>query len=146
MTRLGIGNFDINKSTGNKQADYYVTEQMGNLSESGFVDVTSPTYERMDDDQKRNYIKKQMSQNVRPIAKSAARSDIERNTSQTVVGSDGVERTYSAKDKADWGSVSVADRKRINKDFMKKYGNTVENLGAYKEGVADAPTRKGAFR
>lgn len=146
MTRLGIGNFDINKSTGNKQADYYVTEQMGNLSESGFVDVTSPTYERMDDDQKRNYIKKQMSQNVRPIAKSAARGDIERNTSQTVVGSDGVERTYSAKDKADWGSVSVADRKRINKDFMKKYGNTVENLGAYKEGVADAPTRKGAFR
>lgn len=146
MTRLGIGNFDINKSTGNKQADYYVTEQMGNLSERGFVDVTSPTYERMDDDQKRNYIKKQMSQNVRPIAKSAARGDIERNTSQTVVGSDGVERTYSAKDKADWGSVSVADRKRINKDFMKKYGNTVENLGAYKEGVADAPTRKGAFR
>lgn len=150
MIRLGIGTFDINRSSGNKQADYYVTEQMGKLAESGIVDLTSSTYQRMDDAGKRNFIKKQMSQVVRPIAKDMAMGDIYDKTAQSVTTKvkGGEERTfeYNAMDKSKWGAVSVADRKRINKDFIERYGNTVENLGAYRLGVADAPSRKGAFR
>lgn len=145
MTRLGLMNMDINPSTGNKQFNAAVTKQLGELVDQGIVDVTTDEYAEMNDAEKFNYIKDRMSSS-REVARDASLGDIYETTSQTVVGPDGEERTYTAKDKADWGRVPSRIRKQINLDYQKKYGTSVEAMGAYLEATEEASSIRGRYK
>jgi len=145
MVRLGITNYDINPSTGSKSGNAAVAEGMGMLADTGMIDVTSDSYDAMSDAEKKNYIFDRM-QDTRSVAKDMSLgSDQERR--QFVTDQNGIERSYTPMDKANWGKTPARVRAQIQEEFKAdNNGQTVEEAGAYVEAVATSKSVSGRYK
>ena len=143
LVRLGITNYAINPSTGDTEANRMLTGQLGDIV-SDLVDVTSETYLGMTEAKKRNYIQDRF-QSAREVAREIAQGQAY-ESEQTVTDTEGTERSFTAFDRAQWGRTPSRVRKEVNEYFKQQYGGTVEELGAFRSGVAYASSVSGRYK
>lgn len=137
MVRLGIENRVVAPSTGNRQQNANRNEALGEIV-SGMVDVTGASYQGMSDTQKKNYIIERF-QSARDVANDMARGRAEDQRK------DMGDYSFTPFDKTEWGKLPARIRKEVNEYYMNEFGQTVEQLGAFRQGTEQGKALRGRF-
>ena len=137
LVRLGIPNNVIAPSTGNRQQNANRNEALGQIV-AGMVDVTDSTYQSMSDTQKKNFLIERF-QSAREVADEMAMGRAEDQRKDMGAFS------FTPFDKTEWGRLPARIRKEVNDDYMEIYGQTVEELGAFRQGTEQGKALRGRF-
>ena len=137
MVRLGIENRVVAPSTGNRQQNANRNEALGEIV-SGMVDVTGESYQGMSDTQKKNYIIERF-QAAREVANDMSKGRAEDQRK------DMGEYSFTPFDKTEWGKLPARIRKEVNEYYMKEFGKSVEELGAFRQGTEQGKAIRGRF-
>ena len=137
LVRLGIPNRVIAPFTGNRQQNANRNEALGQIV-AGMVDVTDSTYQSMPDTQKKNFLIERF-QSAREVANEIAMGTAESQRK------DMGEYSFTPFDKTEWGRLPARIRKEVNEDYMEQFGQTVEQLGAFRQGTEQGKALRGRF-
>lgn len=141
LVRLGIQNRQINPSTGDSTANALTAGVLGDIA-LDLVRVDTPTYERLSDAAKVNYLMDRFS-SAREIATQVAKAN---SYSNNVIEGRGEGYEYTPFDRSQWIKTPARIRKEVNEYFKKAFGGTVEELGAFRAGVIYGNTAQGRFK
>ena len=141
LVRLGIENRQINPSTGDSTANALTSGMLGDIA-LDLVRVDTPTYERLSDAAKVNYLMDRFS-SAREIATQVAKAN---SYSNNVIQGPAEGYEYTPFDRSQWIKTPARIRKEVNEYFKKAFGGTVEELGAFRAGVIYGKTAQGRFR
>ena len=137
MVRLGIENRVVAPSTGNRQQNANRNEALGEIV-SGMVDVTGESYQGMSDTQKKNFLIERF-QAAREVANDMSRGRAEDQRK------DMGDFSFTPFDKTEWGKLPARIRKEVNEYYMKEFGKSVEELGAFRQGTEQGKALRGRF-
>lgn len=141
LVRLGIENRQINPSTGDSTANALTAGVLGDIA-LDLVRVDTPTYERLSDAAKVNYLMDRFA-SAREIATQVAKAN---SYSNNVIKGPAEGYEYTPFDRSQWIKTPARIRKEVNEYFKKAFGGTVEELGAFRAGVVYGNTAQGRFK
>ena len=141
LVRLGIQNRQINPSTGDSTATALTAGVLGDIA-LDLVRVDTPTYERLSDAAKVNYLMDRFS-SAREIATQVAKAN---SYSNNVIKGPAEGYEYTPFDRSQWIKTPARIRKEVNEYFKKAFGGTVEELGAFRAGVIYGNTAQDRFK
>ena len=140
LVRLGIENRQINPSTGDSTANALTAGVLGDIA-LDLVRVDTPTYERLSDAAKVNYLMDRFS-SAREIATQVAKAN---SYSNNVIKGPAEGYEYTPFDRSQWIKTPARIRKEVN-EYFKRRSEDCGRVGAFRAGVIYGNTAQGRFK